>query len=175
MASSTITLRKNLSTSAGKRAGAGRQIFVCTMALLVLMYLLFLSSFFSKHESVGSANDVAAGKSTHVRSSSTISQAFKADDLDIEMAEFAYEQQKGERNPNSPVNKDFAQYQSNWPCFWGETAVGDLETWKTKFDQMRDGWKYVCGLSYITKPCVVYSLGSNNNMAFEKDLLRRGA
>lgn len=35
--------------------------------------------------------------------------------------------------------------------------------------------KYVCGLSHITDPCVVYSLGSSGNMAFEKDLLTKGA
>jgi hypothetical protein len=35
--------------------------------------------------------------------------------------------------------------------------------------------KYVCGLSHITDPCVVYSLGSSGNMAFEKELLTKGA
>ena len=46
--------------------------------------------------------------------------------MDIEMAEFAYENQKGERAiPNTAVNEEFAKYGANWPCFWGETAVGE--------------------------------------------------
>ena len=92
----------------------------------------------------------------------------------IEMAEFAYENQKGERNINAPVSEEFAKFDANWPCFFGEMAVGDLNTWKNKWYKFKDGWKYVCGLLYITEPCVVYSLGSNDNMAFEKDLLKKG-
>lgn len=92
----------------------------------------------------------------------------------IEMAEFAYENQKGERNENAPISAKFAKFGANWPCFYGETAVGDLNTWKYKWAKYKDGWKYVCGLSYITEPCVVYSLGSSGNMAFEKNLLEKG-
>ena len=46
------------------------------------------------------------------------------DKLDIDMAEFAYNEQKGERNPKAELNEEFAKYGANWPCFWGETAVG---------------------------------------------------
>ena len=91
---------------------------------------------------------------------------------EIEMAEFAYENQKGERK--EPVSTSFAKFGANWPCFYGETAVGDLDTWKNRWNKFKDGWKYVCGLAYITEPCIVYSLGSSGNMAFEKDLLKKG-
>eukprot|EP00966_Prymnesium_polylepis_P235407 5444353-Prymnesium_polylepis.1 len=69
---------------------------------------------------------------------------------------------------------------ANWPCMWGERATG----WSKVFNRpaahvlkdhpdalgakvFKDGWKFTCGLDLIRSPCVVYSLGSCGNMAFE--------
>lgn len=79
--------------------------------------------------------------------------------------------QKGERI--RPVSTDIALFGANWPCFWGETAVGNITNFKTNWHKYKDGWKYVCGLALMTEPCVVYSLGSGGNMAIEEDLLRK--
>jgi hypothetical protein len=84
------------------------------------------------------------------------------------MTEFGlYENQKGKRNTNKPVSKEFARYDANCPVLGGEVVMGDLDTtFKMTLDQYQDGWKYICG--------VVYSLESHGNMAFEKDSLNKG-
>ena len=152
-----------------------RHLVASTMAFAMLLYLLFLSSVMSpsQPEPVSIALTKVANQESRSVQIST-DRIMKVDNLDVEMAEFAYENQKGERNERAPVSEAFAKYGANWPCFWGETAVGDLNTFQTRWDKYKDGWKYVCGLSYITEPCVVYSLGSSGNMAFEKDLLKKG-
>ena len=62
--------------------------------------------------------------SMQLDSKSTTRNTLMVDKLDIDMAEFAYNEQKGERNPKAELNEEFAKYGANWPCFWGETAVG---------------------------------------------------
>ncbi|KAL7509805.1 hypothetical protein ACHAXN_006783 [Cyclotella atomus] len=167
MASSIIATRKN---PTGRRAGASCHLFAYTTAFSVSMYaLLFLWSMSSSGPRI--AHDLSAG---NVRSLPSMPvHTISVHQLDIDMAEFAYENQKGERSEDKPISSVFSRYGANWPCFWGETAVGDLKTWQDSWHRYKDGWKYVCGLSHITDPCVVYSLGSSGNMAFEKELLTK--
>eukprot|EP01041_Mallomonas_annulata_P002409 gene2409-4678_t len=87
------------------------------------------------------------------------------------IAEFTYENQKIERGKQHKVSTALAVFGANWPCLWGEEVTGDMETWEKHFDKYTDGWKFTCGLRRIPAPCVVYSLGSCGNMAFEKGLL----
>jgi hypothetical protein len=175
-----ISITNPATKAGGKKARSLPHPIALMMIFAIMFYLVFLSSVSRSPDPPAAVIQEAAT----VRGASIIEEtkslqastnhAPTVDSLDIEMAEFAYHEQKGERNPNAPVSEDFARYGANWPCFWGEMAVGDLETWKTKWGYYKDGWKYVCGLELITEPCVVYSLGSSGNMAFEKDLLKRG-
>lgn len=203
---SIIAMRKN---PIGRRAGAWRHLFAYTTAFSVFMYALFLWSMSTTSEpsiaqdSSGSSitQDSSAGNIRSGKLSSEPVHGISVHQLDIDMAEFAYENQKGERSEDKPLNSLFSRYGANWPCFWGETAVGDLKTWQDNWNTYKDGWKvrttyfcnvvstlqpnivayktykskYVCGLSHITDPCIVYSLGSSGNMAFEKDVLSKGA
>ena len=57
------------------------------------------------------------------------------------MAEFAYQNQIGERE--TVVSLLLASYGANWPCFWGEDAVGDLKTFEDKWESGPVG---VCSL-----------------------------
>ena len=150
-----------------------RNIIPSAMAVAIVFYLAFLSSVMSPSSTPATSSTMPVAHEEG-RSMAKADTSLMVDEIDIEMAEFAYNEQKGERNPKAPVSEPFAKYGANWPCFWGETAVGDLNTWKTQWSTIKDGWKYVCGLSYIREPCVVYSLGSNGNMAFEKELLKKG-
>jgi len=34
-----------------------------------------------------------------------------------------------------------------------------------------DGYKYLCEISQLKAPCIIYSLGSANNYLFEEDML----
>jgi len=86
------------------------------------------------------------------------------------LAEFTYRNQMMERR-HWFVNTLLAKYEAEWPCFWGEEAVGDFATWQKHWDQLKDGWKFVCGLRHIADPCIVYSLGSSGNMAFEVGIM----
>ena len=89
------------------------------------------------------------------------------------LASFTYENQKLERSMMNRVSLPLAIFSANWPCFWGEEVTGDMETWDSKFSKgFTDGWKFTCGLRRIRAPCIVYSLGSAGNMAFEKEVLR---
>lgn len=154
-----------------------RHLLVTITVFVVIVYMEFLHSLTMANQPVKpAANGLRSvqGTSKSMRSSYDAVNATTVDRGDIDLAEFAYENQKGERNQQSNFSVDFARIGANWPCFWGETAVGDLDVWKNKWDIYKDGWKYVCGLSYITEPCVVYSLGSSGNMAFEKGLLQIG-
>lgn len=87
------------------------------------------------------------------------------------LAEFTYRNQMMERRKND-ISALLASYEAEWPCFWGEEAVGNLSAWIQRWSwRFTDGWKFVCGLRRITQPCVVYSLGSAGNMAFEAAIL----
>lgn len=86
------------------------------------------------------------------------------------LAEFVYQLQKSERKVSADPN--YSRFTPNFPCLWSEEATGDMSTWEEHWDKYNDGWKYTCGLRHITSPCIVYSLGSCGNMAFEKELLR---
>jgi hypothetical protein len=88
-----------------------------------------------------------------------------------EIASFTYDNQKMERARYSSVSSSLAAFGANWPCLWGEEVTGHFDTWRTNWTEYKDGWKFTCGLRHITAPCVVYSLGSSGNMAFEKGLL----
>lgn len=103
------------------------------------------------------------------------SNVYQITALDVEtkteLAELAYQNQKLERE--RPVNMVLAKYGANWPCMWGEEATGLVSTWKDHWDKYKDGWKFTCGLEMITEPCVVYSLGSAGNMAFEAAVLAK--
>ena len=85
----------------------------------------------------------------------------------INLANYTYESMKKERGQvQSPVT---LQYGANWPCVWGEEVVGALD--KLQSGKHDDGWKFTCGLRLLEPPCVIYSLGSNGNMVFEKNVL----
>ena len=88
---------------------------------------------------------------------------------DTEIVDFTYENQKIERGKRASTL--VAQFDANWPCMWGEAITGAMET-KARWGKYMDGWKFTCGLSLITEPCVVYSLGSSGNMAFEVGVLK---
>lgn len=90
------------------------------------MYLVFLSWVPSPSfiETATTIQDTSRSTSTQLDSKPASSNTLKVDKLDIEMAEFAYNEQKGERN--RPLNEEFGKYGANWPCFWGETAVGEF-------------------------------------------------
>jgi hypothetical protein len=104
----------------------------------------------------------------------------------IDIAEFTYQNQEMERHDNKMLDMNYAlsSFNPNWPCFGTEGITGSLETWQKKWDIYKDGWKFTCGLTDLsstmtepdpkqTKECIVYSLGSAGNMAFEQDVLRR--
>ena len=59
------------------------------------------------------------------------------------MAEFAYQNQIGERETAVSPALLLASYGANWPCFWGEDAVGDLKTFEDKWESGPVG---VCSL-----------------------------
>lgn len=86
------------------------------------------------------------------------------------LAEFTYHNQMIERR-RLDVNTVLARYEAEWPCLWGEEAVGDFSAWQKYWDEMKDGWKFVCGLRVLEAPCIVYSLGSCGNMAFEAAIM----
>jgi hypothetical protein len=88
------------------------------------------------------------------------------------MAELVYENQKQERGKQSKSFPSLSVFPAQWPCMWGEEATGDYATWEKGLTKYTDGWKFTCGLRRIASPCVVYSMGSCGNMAFEKGLLR---
>ena len=90
------------------------------------------------------------------------------------MAALTYDNQKRERDKRSKVSTALAVFPAQWPCFWGEEATGDYSTWEKGLENNKytDGWKFTCGLRRIVAPCVVYSMGSCGNMAFEKGLLQ---
>lgn len=87
------------------------------------------------------------------------------------IASLVYENQKMERLPGARISTLFASYEANWPCLWGEEVTGLLSTWTQHWNKYQDGWKYTCGLRQIRSPCIVYSLGSSGNMAFEAGVL----
>ena len=63
-------------------------------------------------------------------------------------------------------NRGHYPYQGAWPCIWGEEAVC------SGLNPMNpNDWKYVCGLRRIRSPrCVIYSIGSWAEMAFERGI-----
>jgi hypothetical protein len=91
------------------------------------------------------------------------------------IANFTYENQKLEREKSRDVSASLAAFQANWPCVWGEAVTGYMPTWEKQWDRFKDGWKFTCGLQRIAAPCVIYSLGSAGNMAFEKGVLEDNA
>lgn len=93
-----------------------------------------------------------------------------------EIAEFTYKNQRETERPavmpgGRDLNPIIARYEAQWPCFWGAAATGVLTTWTREWDKYKDGWKFTCGLAHIQSPCLVYSLGSAGNMAFEAAVL----
>jgi hypothetical protein len=113
------------------------------------------------------------GEQALLRSQS--SQLAENDSQDLErwltIANFTYENQKLERARSKDVSASLAVFQANWPCLWGEAVTGYMPTWQKQWDRFKDGWKFTCGLQRIRAPCVIYSLGSAGNMAFEKGVL----
>lgn len=94
-----------------------------------------------------------------------------------EIAEFTYKNQRETERPavaagGRDLNPIIARYEAQWPCFWGAAATGVLSTWIREWDTYKDGWKFTCGLAHIQSPCVMYSLGSAGNMAFEAAVLK---
>ena len=87
------------------------------------------------------------------------------------LAEFTYRNQMLERHRTKPVSTLLARFGANWPCMWGEEVTGTMQTWAQNWAKYKDGWKFTCGLHKITAPCVVYSMGSRGNMAFEAAVL----
>lgn len=109
----------------GRTAKTGRILISYLPFVAMTMYLLFLCwvpspSFIETTPAVEDSNR----PSMQLDSKSTTRNTLMVDKLDIDMAEFAYNEQKGERNPKAELNEEFAKYGANWPCFWGETAVG---------------------------------------------------
>lgn len=88
------------------------------------------------------------------------------------MAALVYDNQKQERDKHSKSFSSLSVFPAQWPCFYGEEATGDYGTWEQGLNKYTDGWKFTCGLRRIASPCVVYSMGSCGNMAFEKGLLK---
>lgn len=78
-------------------------------------------------------------------------------------AEKQYWYQRNEKNEH--VHPIFARYGANWPCFWGEDLTGT---------STGDGSKWTCGIRLISKPCIVYSFGSRENVEFEKGVFELG-
>lgn len=136
-------MRIKPSIGVGRKAGSWRKQIAYIMAFSVPMYLLFLWSMSSTLYEPGSniTQDLSAGNVRSVNVSSKPAFTISVDQLDIEMAEFAYENQKGERSDTIPIEPRLARYGANWPCFWGETAVGDLKTWQNQWVIYKDGWK----------------------------------
>jgi hypothetical protein len=91
-------------------------------------------------------------------------------DDELALAEFVYQNQ-AEQERGKTGNPLIASYEAQWPCFWGARATGLLKTWQQEWNTYKDGWKFTCGLALIANPCVVYSLGSSGNMAFEAGVL----
>ncbi len=106
------------------------------------------------------------------------------------LAEFVYRNQASTERGSTP-SPLIARFEAEWPCMWGELATGTLRTFtdpKTA-PMFKDGWKvstcfpspfpvsaqrmpqFTCGLLFLTQPCVVYSLGSSGNMAFESNVM----
>ena len=120
------TIKSNSAAEAKfKSAKTWRILIFYLPPVATMMYILFLFSVLSPSsiETTPTAIQGSNGRSVQLESMS--SDTLSVDRLDIEMAEFAYENQKGERNPGTAVNEEFAKYGANWPCFWGETAVGE--------------------------------------------------
>eukprot|EP00607_Mallomonas_marina_P002424 CAMPEP_0182428430 /NCGR_PEP_ID=MMETSP1167-20130531/23023_1 /TAXON_ID=2988 /ORGANISM="Mallomonas Sp, Strain CCMP3275" /LENGTH=274 /DNA_ID=CAMNT_0024611353 /DNA_START=102 /DNA_END=926 /DNA_ORIENTATION=+ len=88
------------------------------------------------------------------------------------IAAFTYDKQKLERSRVHKISSALSLFGANWPCLWGEEVTGAMDTWEKHGDKFEDGWKFTCGLRRIKSPCIVYSLGSCGNMAFEKALLQ---
>jgi len=64
------------------------------------------------------------------------------------LAEFTYHNQMMERRQRD-VSTILARYEAEWPCLWGEEAVGTMATWLKywnghgKRPEKKDGWKFV--------------------------------
>lgn len=163
MASSIIATRKN---PTGRRAGAWCHLFAYTTAFSVSMYaLLFLWSMSASGPRI--AHDLSAG---NVRSLPSMPvHTISVHQLDIDMAEFAYENQKGERSEDKPISSVFSRYGANWPCFWGETAVGDLKTWQDSWHRYKDGWKvriirHFCNVIVLSNLTLLLTKLTNQSM-----------
>eukprot|EP01084_Bolivina_argentea_P129782 229170_1 len=70
---------------------------------------------------------------------------------------------------NNPTNDIFASYPANYPCFWGESFA-----WNNKSPNVdpngtnaMDGGKWLCGVTFLQQPCIVYSFGCYRNYLFE--------
>jgi len=84
------------------------------LLLIFIPTIMYITSFYLQSEPSAAAKPHLESIVSNVwKSAATIRE-------EIEMAEFAYENQKGERK--EPVSTSFAKFGANWPCFYGETA-----------------------------------------------------
>jgi len=92
-----------------------------------------------------------------------------------DMADWVYAENGFLNRARKDYRRTIDNVEADWPCMWGEEVIGTLqplnESWWNRWNDekyfIKDGWKYICGLRKIQSPCVVYSLGSSGNMAFE--------
>lgn len=69
------------------------------------------------------------------------------------------------RHPNAPSKHWFDNFEPTYNCDSRE-RVGGAE----RFAAFRDGPKFMCGVDFLPKNCLVYNVGSNNNIGFEQAL-----
>lgn len=138
-----------------------RKKYLCViMYLFGIMMLMRLVLQSSNHREYGLSNGFDK-KTRHP----TLEEEF--------LSNLTYENQKLERSTFSKLSTSLASFDANWPCMWGEEVTGYSRTWSEHWDKFKDGWKFTCGVRLITPPCIVYSLGSAGNMAFERGVLDR--
>eukprot|EP01084_Bolivina_argentea_P237667 399366_1 len=68
---------------------------------------------------------------------------------------------------NNPTNDIFRSYAANYPCFWGESFAWNNKSPNSHRKHPMDGGKFLCGVQFLHKPCVVYSFGCHRNYVFE--------
>eukprot|EP01084_Bolivina_argentea_P129781 229168_1 len=59
---------------------------------------------------------------------------------------------------NNPSDDIFASYAANYPCFWGESFAWNNKSPNGNPNKM-DGGKWLCGVTFLQQPCIVYSFG----------------
>jgi len=82
------------------------------------------------------------------------------------LAELYYANQKKERDYALPINSDVLRIGPNFPCLYGENAIG-----VNSAISIIDGHKYSCGVNFIKGSPIVYSFGSDQRQDFETSFL----